>query len=765
MSAKAYLRILQGGLVLSLFIIFFVFPSLLFPYITSKQFSFNILMEILLVVWLVFLVRYPEYRPKKNYVSFALAAYFLIILISCLTSVDPNLSFWGDAERMLGFFHLAHFLVFYLILITVFRSWREWKALFLVSTIIATIVSLFGIFGNNTYSTIGNTTYVSGYLIFNLFFLAILFFRSRSGWHWLYVLPAAVMLVEFWSCHTSGGIIGLAAGILLFCLLLGLLHKSRLLRRSAMAAFIIAVIAVIAVFSQYRSAWFQDSFLKNLTAQKSTFQTRLISWRGAFQDFENHPLLGTGFGNYAIIFDKYFDPKFFDYATTETYFDRAHNNLIDIVSTTGALGLATYLSIFAAALYYLFRELGSNGRLIGHDQAGRNNLEVALILSLLAAYFIQNLAVFDSFVTYIALMMTLGFIYYRVQPLAVEDEGETGEDGSAPQSILKKGAEEAIVLLILLVLVGLFASRYNLRPWRMFARSISAYAEIGSGQAESGIEHYREALSSETPLDRDSRTTFVNLITADPGLLDAFSLSEGRDVLDYAIALAEKNVAYNSADSLMQMQLAQILDTAARYNYRDLTRFNYYSRQAIEAIDRSIESSPRRVPVYLSKAQILLSRGEKESAIETMNYAISLNPNYYEGYCRLAQAYMLLEEEDEIGDSLDRCLDQGGLERINSSRFLKMSVSYYIAQKKYDRAIALSEYLLQSFQQDAEIWFSLAKAYALLGNWERAQLAGQVTLRLGSDYDKELRAIFKSAPPAYSLNASSSLLKATGTGR
>ncbi len=756
MPAKTYLRILQGGSILSLAIIFFVFPSLLFPFITSKQFSFNILIEILLAFWLVLLFRYPQYRPKKSYISFGLAAYFLVILISCLVSVDPNLSFWGDAERMLGFFHLAHFLALYFILITAFRSWPAWRTFFQISAAIATVVSLLGLFGANTYSSIGNTTYVSGYLIFNLYFLVLLFFRTQSNWRWLYLLPAVIMLFEFWSCHTSGGIIGLAASILLFFLLLGLLHRSRLLRRSALIVFILAVIAVGVIFSQYRSAWFQNSFLKNLTAQKSTFQTRLISWRGALADFSSHPILGTGFGNYAIIFDKHFDPKFFDYATTETYFDRAHNNLIDILSTTGVLGLLTYLSIFAAALYYLFKGLKQNGWTVGADSAGRRNLETVILLSLLAAYFIQNLAVFDSFVTYVALMMTLGFIYYLVQP---------GEDESASQAeqetkpILRNAMEEFIVLAILLVLAGLVISRYNLRPWRMFAGTIGAYAEVSAGQVQSGLEHYRAALSIDTPLDRDSRTTLINMLTSNPEILDNYSLSEARDILDYVISLAEKNVAYNPADSLMQLQLAQVLDTAARYSYRDLTRFNYYSRQAIEAVDRSIESSPRRVPVYLSKAQIMLSRGEKAEALEVMDYAISLNPNYYEGYCRLAQTYLLFQEEDKLGDSLDKCLDLGGLDQINSTRFLKISISHYLSQKEYERALSLVERLLPSSQQDAELWFDLTKIYAALGDWPKAQLAGQITKRLDANQEKELRVILKSAPAAYSLDATSSLLE------
>ena len=264
MSAKTYLRILQGGLIASLVFVFFVFPSLLFPYITSKQLSFNILMELLFAIWLVFILRYPEYRPKRNYVTWGLLAYFAAILASCAVSVNFTLSFWGNAERMLGLFHLLHFLIFYLILITVFRSWKEWRVLLFVSVLIATIVSIIGLKGANSYSTIGNTAYVSGYLIFNLFFTLILFLRSPyKNWRWAYAIPAVIMLYEFWSCHTSGAIIGLFLSLLLFVFLLGLTHINKSLRRSSLVVLLVVIVAVTAIFSQYQSAWFQNSFLRH----------------------------------------------------------------------------------------------------------------------------------------------------------------------------------------------------------------------------------------------------------------------------------------------------------------------------------------------------------------------------------------------------------------------------------------------------------------------------------------------------------------------
>jgi len=728
MSPKTYLRILQGGIIVSLLAILCVFRDLLFPYITSKQLPFNILMEILFAIWLVFILRYPEYRPKKNFISYGLIAYFLAILASCVISIDFNLSFWGDAERMLGFFHLAHFLIFYFILITAFRTWKEWRALFLLSVAIATLVSLIGLFGQDGYSTIGNTAYVSGYLIFSIYFIILLFFRSTNkSARWLYVLPLIFMFWEFKNMRTSGAIIGLGVSILILFLLVGLSHVNKKIRRTSLVVFILAIIALAGIFSQTSSAWFQNSFLKNLTSQKTTFQTRLISWRGAAADFKNHPIFGTGFGNYAAIFDKHFDSKFYNYTIGDTYFDRAHNNLIDITSTTGVLGLLTYLSIFLAAAYYLFKEFKLNGKLISSEPSGLNNIEIIIIVSLISAYFIQNLAIFDSFSTFIGLMIILGFIYWLNFRRPIE-----GEEEREPRFVIKKDSTEVICLIVFLIIAYIFANYYNVKNWKMFTGSIKGYSLIASGQLIPGVEAYQKSLTGR-PLERDARVILLNIIVSNTSLLNSVSSQEAQEIIDYTISLAEINASYNPGDSMMQMQLAQILDAAARYNYKNLEKFNFYSRQAMAAIDASIDASPGRATIYFIKAQMQLVRMENEEAVATMKYGIALNPNYFEGYCRLAQVYFVLNDDkyaDELGSALDNCIDRGGSEQLGSANLLKQAINYYTGKKDFNHAAILAERLAIISDADPEVWYNLAKIYFVIGNNEKAEESFQIALRL-----------------------------------
>ncbi len=737
MSPKNYLRLLQGGLILSLFFVLFVFTGLLFPYITSKQLPFNMLMEVLLAFWLVFIWRYPTFRPKLNLMIYSLMAYFAVILASCFTGVDFNLSFWGDVERMLGFFHIFHFFIFFLILISVFRTWSEWRALLISSVGVATVVSLIGLLGAHEYSTIGNTAYVSGYLIFNFFFAAILFLRTNSKWRFAYLIPFLIMLFQFKNMHTSGAIIGFAASLFLIMILVGILHSQKKVRIQLLSISALLIIIVVLTFSQQNSAWFQKSFLKNLTSQKTTFQTRLLSWKGAARDFKYHPILGTGFGNYAIIFDRQFDPIFFNYDKVETYFDRAHNNLIDITSTTGVAGLITYLSIFIFALIYLIKKLKVNAWKINGEENGKRNLEIVFVLALMAAYFIQNLAVFDSLVTYVGLMIMLGFVYWLPKEKALDAEDTIIETSGW----LQNNNRELLALVVLLVIATTVVFKYNIGPWKMLTGSINGYTNIMVGRSAEGFDIFRSALSG-TPLDRDGRSTLINLVLGNPDTLTVLPADTLKLDYDYIVSLAQQNLQYNEHDSLFQLQMAQVYDLGARLFYKDKEQRAYYSNLSVESADKAIAASPGRIPGYFVKAQALLVQEKTDEAVAILSYAASLNPSYSQSYCRLAQVYMMSDKTDNLGEALNKCVDGGDVNQLGSGNSLISAASYFADKGDYPRAILVVERLSAVYKDNAEVWFNLAKLYFLNDEVDKARVAADKSLSLDKTFQGQIDQLF-----------------------
>lgn len=760
MSKKIYLNILRVGVFVSLLCVFFVFKNLLFPFITSKQIPFNIIMEILFVVWMALIVKFPETRPKWSYITFGMTAFFAIMVLSCFTGVDFNLSFWGDVERMLGAFHILHFYILYLIIITVFREWKDWRMLFIVSTVFSMFVAIVGINGE-IHATIGNTAYVSGYLIFNFYFSLILFFRDKKNTlRWLYLLPNILYLIEFNRADTTGALVGLGFSILLLVFLFGVLHQNKKIKISMLAVSAVLTLSVVLVLMNKNTEFVKNTpVLRNavqIDINKPTFQTRLISWRAGIRDLKEHPFLGTGHGNYALIFDKYFDPSFFDYTRSETYFDRAHNNLIDIASTTGLLGIGAYLLMLGAVVYYLIR---------GFLKGKMGRTEFVLMSCLLTAYFVQNLAVFDSFVTYISLMITLGYVYWLYNKKE-EDEEEykfsandylllvalpilamIAINGSDAQTFAKNNVNifwTILVFYFIYVVYSIYKDKelgdeiknseistflitglisvviiyqFNVIPLKMLIGTIDG--QRVANNPELMIEAYKKALSYNSVLDRDSRTSLIRSFS-NPSFFTQISEEKRAEAMDYIIELAEENVKYNVNDSLNQMMLAQVLNAVSGQYKGNADKFSYYSDRAIKAIDDAIAASSGRVPVYYQKAQIQMTRGENDAAMETLLYAYNLHPSYYDSACHIGRTYMFEGDTEKGQKYLDECIDLGGASLLSPAGYVKSLINEYVEKEEWPRVIKLYQQLTILEPKVTSHWINLAKLYSQVGEKEKA---------------------------------------------
>ncbi len=729
MPQKAYLWILKIGILLSFLSFLLVFDSLLFPYITSKQIYFNILIELLFVFWITFIVKYQQWRPKLSYICYGILAYFAVILVSCFISVDFNLSFWGDIERMLGFFHLAHFLVFYFIIITVMKEWKDWRLLFIASLVVTFVVSVKAI-AVSPESTIGNSAYVASLLVFNIYFSLIMFAKESrkfsplsqvGAFSWLYLLPLPFFLWAFYEQNITGANAGLGVSIIVLLFFLGILNK-----RKAVKMVTLAVVVVFLLVGGF-VALNKKQAISEYFASKNTFQTRLIAWEGAWKAFGSHPLLGTGYGTFAITFDKYFDADFYNYAMHgATFFDRAHNNLVDIISTTGVLGGITYLSIFLALLYYL---------IINYIKGRISYIEFSLIIALVAGYFVQNLAVFDCLVTYISLFVVFGFVrWFHFNSDSGEDKKLIAETGN------KKLLNKEIYALTGVGIVMLFIIfQYNIQTFQMLTRTIAGQKAFAHKNIVKATDEYQQALSYGSPLNRDSRATYVDSMFPRARLLHRLSQEQREKILTYTIALVKSNVSLNPKDTVINMKLARAYHLKARFHKKDKEVFDKYISLALEASDQAIQSSPERIPSRFLKAQIYLTKGDDDKAIDIIEQALELNKNYYDGYCYLSRLYMEKDRMEKGVTNLEKCADMGSINKINDSYVIKNAINYYLAEKNISRALVYYEQLAVIDKNNPKVWEKMAKLYATQGENENAKRAARKAIELDNSLKDELQ--------------------------
>ena len=407
------------GFVLIPFIPFIVLGNTtFFPFIVGKNFAFRIVVEVMFSAWIVLAVIDPAYRPKKGYVFWSFIALLVVITVSAIFGANPVKSFWSNFERMEGvvtYFHLFAYFIVASTVLTVRGLWKQYINLHLAAGVIMAIYGVLQWAGDLTIvqdgmrvnGTLGNAAYLGTYSLLNAFLAAWMAsrenFATKTG-RWRVAIYGFIFLLQaFVIYHTAtrGAMLGLIVGVGITTLLVALFEKKIKIARKVAVGILIGVFALVVGFIAVRNASFvKDSAVLNrfatISLNDQTTKSRFMIWGMAIKGFEEHPVLGWGMENFNYVFNKFYNPGMYD---QEQWFDRAHNIFFDWLIAGGIFGLLAYLSLFAAALYLIWRH--SNERSI---------LEKSVLTGLLGGYFFQNLFVFDNLTSLIYFGTILAYL-------------------------------------------------------------------------------------------------------------------------------------------------------------------------------------------------------------------------------------------------------------------------------------------------------------------------------------------------------------------
>src|SRR3989344_950069 len=381
---------------------FIVSYTIFFPYITGKNFTFRILVELMAGAYIALAAVLPQYRPRKSLILLAFALFVLIIGIADAQGAMPFKSFWSNYERMEGWVTLAHLLVYLVVVASVMQAEKLWQRLWVWSLSISAFFSLMGLaqilswlplnLGGNAGLaaridvTFGNPIYLGVYMLFHIFLAALVWAQTaRERWTTVerfliplaplaglcvaiiyaqgqlsssvltvlfglyfvtaaatvfasfaprWVLLAGIMLLDTFALFfsgTRGAMLGLIGGALLALILYAISSDASKRMRGATIAIITALVLVggglrLAKDTDFvRSVVFLNR-LASISLNDSTTKARIYNMGMAWQGIQERPILGWGQENYALVFDKYFDPRMYG---AEQWFDRVHSSIFD----------------------------------------------------------------------------------------------------------------------------------------------------------------------------------------------------------------------------------------------------------------------------------------------------------------------------------------------------------------------------------------------------------------------------------------------------
>ncbi|MCD5381975.1 MAG: O-antigen ligase family protein [Candidatus Pacebacteria bacterium] len=414
-----------AGLFAIPFIPLIVSDSLFFPFITGKNFTFRIIVEIIFAAWILLALYEPVYRPRFSWILGGFTAFIGVTFLANLLGEYPLKSFWSNYERMEGFMALIHTFLYMVVLgsvCTTEKLWTRYLGTILFAAALVGVVAFAqaGGFVEHRYKgfradgTLGNATYMAVYMLFSSFLTLLLFVRMRvfqNKWAvGAFVMLLAVFVFLLFQTATRGTTLGLVGGFLVAAGCIACFAKEQRLLRKIATGVLLSIVALTGVFFLAKdSAFIQDNRYLDRIADISleAGATRFEIWGMALEGVKERPLLGWGQGNFNYVFNTYYEPSLYD---QEAWFDRVHNIVVDWLIAGGIVGFLAYAAILLAALYYLIvapRTIGAGREVFIPTERG-------ILVGLLAGYFFHNLFVFDNIVSYIFYAVVLAFIHAHV---------------------------------------------------------------------------------------------------------------------------------------------------------------------------------------------------------------------------------------------------------------------------------------------------------------------------------------------------------------
>ncbi|MEK9168059.1 MAG: O-antigen ligase family protein [Patescibacteria group bacterium] len=706
MNTNKILRgVLLGGIFLIPFIPFIVPGTFFFPFITGKNFAFRILVEILLAAWAVLAILVPAYRPKRSWIAIAIGAFLGVMAVADIFGANFLTSFWSNYERMEGLVALLHLGAYFFVASSVLTTEKLWERLLQTSLGASVIMGGYGIFqlagtlqihqgSTRIDGTLGNATYLAVYALFHIFIATFLIARHKAdlphsrksesgGWiAWMYGAILLLNLFVLYSTQTRGAILGLIGGAFLTVFLIAIFGKENKTARKISAGVIVGILVLIGLFFAFKdSSFVRGSQTLNrfatISLTEQTTKSRFQIWGLAIEGFKEHPILGWGQDNFILVFNKYYDPRLY---SQEPFFDRAHNVFLDWLIAGGILGLLAYLSLFAVALWYLWRGKGSF-----------SFIEKTILTGLLGAYFIQNLFVFDNLMSYVLFFTVLAYLHSSHTRLGA---------GAGVLKAIVPASEQARYAVMSVSVIGLALALYfiNVKPIIANQSLIKAISPQEKGLS-ANVGYFKKAIAYSALGVSEARQQLVQAALQVRG---APSISD--DIKLQFFTLAESEMKIQTEDTPGDMRYELLLSAL----YRDFGDLD----NALVHGEKAVAFSPRKQQSLFELGSTYLSRKEYDKALEIFKTAYELDRSYGEAL-RLYGLAAIYAGNDGLAKEL--LVPVYGTIAIPDDRF----VQAFMARGQYAVVVDILKKRIADAQattgDNPQLHLSLAAAYLAVG--------------------------------------------------
>lgn len=649
----------------------FFLPNINSVFTIAKVSLLHFLVSMLVGIWLF---NYFTVTPRPSLgdlvrdplrlMTLVLAA---IYFISTLISIFPQMSFWGSYMRREGAYTIFSFMVFSLILSQTLRNRALGQKVLFLLLLGSGLASIYGIYQHTwldplfkdpdlltrIMSTSGNPLFFSIYLAMLIPF-AVSVGISIWGNHnisdqkrYLYCGLLVFLLflngIGFLFSQSRGPILGLVVGMVVYLVLYALWKK-----KIALLAASGAILLIIVGFGIYFSTPGTETNMnlpivgqRLLTRNDPSARSRYVMWEYAIRDliikhpaigFEHdkwnflRPVFGYGPESMDYAFPRVFPPELVPLVGRGVLVDRAHDRYIDMTVATGFLGLAALLTL----IFFIFR---GAWRWLNRSKVRGNQFMALAVIATIVVWMVDGIWGINTVETGLFFWSIVGLV-----SAAAYWEEDAEKKKSRPRIMISEhwgGLIIAMAAMFFLLFTGIL---FNLTDLRADYQMRQGIGFSGKNQPNKAVEAFTRAATWEPRWsiypNYLARTYFR--------IAQGFSNPTDKKLLIEAAGKALKDARGAEPLSYTNYTLSGYIYTFWAEQV-DKSKWeeslNFYASAAFLA--------PRIPSVYDDWAMSLDKAGQHEKALEKLDYAISLENNYFPRHILKATVLFNMRENEQ----------------------------------------------------------------------------------------------------------------------
>lgn len=616
--------------------LFFLIP-LVFYVKTSEVFEFNkmiltyILTALIVSFWIVRIIGKKKIIFRRTILDIPLLIFLGSQLVSTLLSIEPRTSWLGYYSRFNGgLLSSVCYSLLYWAFVSNLEAGDVKVAISFWLLPSALIVASYGIlehFGGSfscylltgklddncwvqdvrtrVFATLGQPNWMAAYLValLPLTWLKILEHFGSKG-KFKKIFSFAVSAAIFWAIlytKSRSALLGLGAAGLIFGVLTLANNKSGI-KKVILPFSLLAMLMLIAV-GLSGTPWspsIADRLNKkavNLTNQLNATSEggtesgsiRKIVWKGAINIWRAYPVFGTGPETFAFTYYMYRPVEHNLVSEWDFLYNKAHNEYLNYLANTGAVGLGSYLVLIAFGVYVLRRD--------------------PALLAGYAGILITNFFGFSVVITQLLLFL--------LPAMAIS----LGKQETADEKLAFTASQKLFTGVLLALFLYLISTIYNY--WRADALYARAKAEIELGRISDSVHNLNSAIKKvpQEPLYHDKLAqVYAAVAKASKSEKDASSAAQLSQ-----IAIAE-------ADTALDLAPKNFVILQDRVNiYSDLASIDSsYLLESIKTLENLTAYAPTYAKIYYKLGLAYLKINQRDKARQNLEKAVELKTDYEE---------------------------------------------------------------------------------------------------------------------------------------